>query len=87
MVVEYKTTVTYMHSPNPWDNELMQKNRPISFIGWFTIDELRKKNRAFENKDADWTPNLDLPYADEVSLLHPHSNYSVLISESRIRGM
>ena len=86
MMLEYKTTVSFLHSPFPWDNEMKKKNKPSIFTGWFTIDELRKKNRAFENKDVDWTPNVNLPYPDEVTLFHPYNGYYVLISESRIRS-
>jgi len=86
MVTEYKTTVSFLHSPFPYENEQKKKYKPSIFNGWFTIDELRKMNPAFKNKDVNWVPNVDLPYPDEVTLFHPYNGYYVLISESRIRS-
>lgn len=85
-MLEYRTSVHYLHSPHPWDNETMGKNIPSIFNGWFTLDELRDMNTAFANKDPEWTPNFSSGCPYEVSLHHPYNKYYVLIHGSRTRG-
>lgn len=82
-MLEYKTSVHFLHSPHPWDNELMMKRKPTYYHGWFTAEELCKMNPAFESKDFS-SFHFNPPV--QVNLFHPHNNYYVLIHDARNRG-